>query len=205
MEYIFKQTHDVSPESYVVTVDGGATPVATVEVRWGALTLYSYPEREELFRTEFSDPFRGFMTETERKQAFYDIMAILEKRVTAMQENYPNWPFPNSDTISETMNTYGIRIVHCFDRKDTRGGVTIAWSWESHFRNRRVVRVALAYCNKTDSYNKKTGTKMAVERWMNDNAVLIPLPTLGSQATAVDVEYLLTQMFYKIPFSGEVW
>jgi hypothetical protein len=91
------------------------------------------------------------------------------------------WPFPINPTPMYT-NTYlddiedlDLRICHGYNRHDNRGGVTIAYRKCSNWRNTRMVEVALAYCSPKDSFNKKIGAELAVDRFVNGNTVMVPV------------------------------
>jgi hypothetical protein len=87
--------------------------------------------------------------------------------------------FTNTDmkthTVQDDMSDFGIRICHGYNRRDNRGGVTIAYRKCSEWRNTRMVEVALAYCSPKDSFNKKIGAELAVDRFINGNTVMVPV------------------------------
>jgi len=99
--------------------------------------------------------------------------------------NFPKdaWPFPTktqpyamkTNTVQDDMSDFDIRICHGYNRHDNRGGVTIAYRKCSNWRNTRMVEVALAYCSPKDSFNKKIGVELAVERFVNGNTVMVPV------------------------------
>lgn len=91
------------------------------------------------------------------------------------------WPFPTyakpikQMTYLDDMLDHDIRVCHGYDPQDNRGGVTIAYRKCSDWRNTKMVEVSLAYCSSKDSFNKKIGVQLAVDRFMNGNTVMVPV------------------------------
>lgn len=91
------------------------------------------------------------------------------------------WPFPINPTPIKTMTylddmlDHDIRICHGYDPQDNRGGVTIAYRKCSDWRNTKMVEVSVAYCSSKDSFNKKIGCQLAVDRFMNGNTIMVPV------------------------------
>ena len=92
-----------------------------------------------------------------------------------------SWPFPLNPTPIKTMTylddmmDHDIRICHGYDPQDNRGGVTIAYRKCSDWRNTKMVEVSVAYCSSKDSFNKKIGCQLAVDRFMNGNTIMVPV------------------------------
>lgn len=91
------------------------------------------------------------------------------------------WPFPadpkpmQTNTIQDDMMDFNIRVCHGYDPQNNRGGVTIAYRKCSEWKNSKMVEVSLAYCSGKDSFNKKIGVQLAVERFLNGNTVMVPV------------------------------
>lgn len=91
------------------------------------------------------------------------------------------WPFPinpvpiKTMTYLNDMEDYDIRICHGYNPEDNRGGVTIAYRKCSDWRNTKMVEVSVAYCSSKDSFNKKIGVQLAVDRFMNGNTIMVPV------------------------------
>ena len=79
------------------------------------------------------------------------------------------------NTVQDDMRDFNIKICHGYDPRHNRGGVTIAYRKTSEWKNTRMVEVALAYCSPQDSFNKKIGAELAVNRFLNENTVLVPV------------------------------
>ncbi len=82
--------------------------------------------------------------------------------------------------IKEIIAERHIRVVHLFDKRWPFGGVTVAYQPEkckqsNGFPVGNFARVAVAYCNDSDRYCRKTGQSIAVNRLINDEFVLLPL------------------------------
>lgn len=90
------------------------------------------------------------------------------------------WPFPinpvpiKTMTYLDDMMDHDIRICHGYNPEDNRGGVTVAYRKCSDWRNTKMVEVSVAYCSSKDSFNKKIGVQLAVERFMNGNTIMVP-------------------------------
>ena len=91
-----------------------------------------------------------------------------------------HWPFPTNPIPMKThsylddMMDHDIRICHGYNPSDNRGGVTIAYRKCSDWRNTKMVEVSVAYCSSKDSFNKKIGVELAVDRFMNGNTIMVP-------------------------------
>ena len=113
------------------------------------------------------------------------------------------WPFPvdpkpmQTNTIQDDMKDHDIRICHGYDPQNNRGGVTIAYRKCSNWKNTKMVEVSLAYCSSKDSFNKKIGTQLAVDRFLVGNTVMVPV-RFGHDDTIVGN---LLQMFW---YSGNI-
>lgn len=113
------------------------------------------------------------------------------------------WPFPDEteDTITVKMEkvtdhqSHGIKITHVFEEWNNRsGGVCIAWrKSQPNFRRGKMVEVALAYCHPGEAYNRKQGVKIAVDRFLAGNTVVVPCGDSNSSNT----EYNLIKMFWE--------
>lgn len=99
------------------------------------------------------------------------------------------WPFPvataspfpvptvsvQTNTVQDDMKDLDIRVCHGYDPQNNRGGVTIAYRKCSNWKNTKMVEVSLAYCSSKDSFSKKVGTQLAVERFLCGNTVALPV------------------------------
>lgn len=114
----------------------------------------------------------------------------------------PHWPFPDEEnTVTVKMEkvidhqSHGIKITHVFEEWNNRsGGVCIAWrKSQPNFRRGKMVEVALAYCHPGEAYNRKQGVKIAVDRFLAGNTVVVPCGDSNSSNT----EYNLIKMFWE--------
>jgi hypothetical protein len=104
---------------------------------------------------------------------------------TPARISFPNvqdvWPFPVNPVPIKTMTylddmlDHDIRICHGYNPENNRGGVTIAYRKCSDWRNTKMVEVSVAYCSSKDSFNKKIGVQLAVDRFMNGNTIMVPV------------------------------
>lgn len=96
------------------------------------------------------------------------------------------------NSVENIQQLTGIKILHVFDPGHNHGGVTIVWSRCEEYRNSRMVEVAVAYCHPQDKYVRKTGARMAIDRWLNGNTVVVPAGDASNQV----VSYNLQKMFW---------
>ena len=95
-------------------------------------------------------------------------------------------------TVQDVLDTLDLKILHVFNREYNHGGVTIVWTRCEEHRNSRMVEVAVAYCHPQDKYVRKTGSQLAVSRWLNGNTVIVPAGDVSNQV----VSYNLEKMFW---------
>lgn len=70
---------------------------------------------------------------------------------------------------------YGIGIVHIFDEELPRGGLTVAFKKSSDYKSGRMVECAVAVCSVEDTFSKKTGTTIAVARFLDGETINLPI------------------------------
>lgn len=93
----------------------------------------------------------------------------------------------------------GIGIVHVFDEDNPKGGMTIAFRKVSPFAKGTMVDVAVATCSKEDSFNRKTGTKLALESFFNGDTIQLPLNNPASkEGISTQVKWAFEGLFYAI-------
>lgn len=108
-----------------------------------------------------------------------------------------------SEDISDILYEHNIQICHAFDPFKNKGGVTIAYSVLSEFKNTRMVEVAVAYCSPHDVFNKKIGTKIALDRFLNEETIMVPARTRNSNS---DIPFNLRKMFwYSLESAERLW
>lgn len=92
------------------------------------------------------------------------------------------------------MENYGLRVCYGFNPDKIRsGGVTIVYRKTEDFKNTRMVEVSLAYCNPCDSFCKKTGLNIALQRWIDGQTVVIPARDCFGDTS---ISHNLVKMFY---------
>lgn len=88
-------------------------------------------------------------------------------------------PMDQPVTTKELIAMHHIRVVHLFDKESPRGGCTVAYMPEIHdgagYPKGKFARVAVAWCNPSDTYDRKTGELIAVELLLDGNCVLMPI------------------------------
>ena len=68
-----------------------------------------------------------------------------------------------------------VGIVHIFNQNYPIGGLTVAYKKCSEFTSGHMVKVAVASCSPQDTFSKKIGTKIALEKFFNDNTIDLPI------------------------------
>lgn len=109
---------------------------------------------------------------------------------------------PQASDITEMLYEHGIQICHAFDPFNNKGGVTIAYSVANDFRNTRMVEIAVAYCSPHDIFNKKIGTRIAVDRFLAEETIWVPARTGNTNA---EVPYNLRKMFWHSINPERLW
>lgn len=71
----------------------------------------------------------------------------------------------------------GVQFCHVTDQLGPAfgfKGVSIAYRRCGRWRNSKMVEVAVVYCSQHDTFNKKTGSSMAAQKFLNGNTIVIP-------------------------------
>ena len=72
----------------------------------------------------------------------------------------------------------GVGIVHIKDHDGWRkGGMTVAFRKSNQYKYGRMVEVAVATCSPEDTFSRKIGTKMALEKFFGGERIELPLLT----------------------------
>lgn len=97
------------------------------------------------------------------------------------------WPFPvggfdtttDEQVLADFKRVNHIRIVHLFNKKDARGGVTIAYmpTLQDADGNPqgKFAYVSVSYCRTNEMYNRKLGEKLVLINQYNEHAILLPI------------------------------
>ncbi len=126
------------------------------------------------------------------------------------------WPYPTADNVTITTTTsemlpYAsvqevlvenkIRVAHFFNLDHPYGGVTVAYSKTSDFKNCKMVKVAVAYCSDLDPFSKKLGTSLALENYSNGNTILVPARLGGVDIYTVGMlrDIFWNSLFERVP------
>lgn len=102
------------------------------------------------------------------------------------------WPFPvirpkennterNYDQVLPldsdltTAKKYGISIVHIPIPNSHKGGLTVAFSKSNSYKSGIMVKCAVQTCSINDFFSKKIGRKGAVNKFINNEIIELPL------------------------------
>ena len=77
--------------------------------------------------------------------------------------------------LLEAAKANGIGIVHVHPSWNNKGGITIAFKKSSKFKSGSMVDVAVATCSSQDTFSRKIGTTLALEKFNDGETVQLPL------------------------------
>lgn len=117
------------------------------------------------------------------------------------------WPFPE-ETLSTVIPpstvqdglAHGVKLLHCTGLSlysEHYNGATIAYRRVTTTKNNRMVDVAVSYCSKHDSFNKKVGARLAMENFRDGYTISVPIRQNNSDEQMIEN---LRQMFWFSPF-----
>ena len=70
-----------------------------------------------------------------------------------------------------------VRTIHIFDKEYPKGGLTVAFHKASQYKSGKMVECAVATCSDKDTFSKKTGTTVALEKFFEGQTIELPLLT----------------------------
>lgn len=70
-----------------------------------------------------------------------------------------------------------VGTVHIFDTDEPKGGMTVAFRKSSNFKLGKMVDCAVAVCSGQDTFSKKIGTTLALEKFFDGETIALPLLT----------------------------
>ena len=77
--------------------------------------------------------------------------------------------------LLEAARARGIGIVHIHPDWNNKGGITIAFKKSSKYRSGSMVDVAVATCSNQDTFSRKIGTTLALEKFDEGETIQLPL------------------------------
>ena len=86
----------------------------------------------------------------------------------------------------------GVGLVHVFDERFAKGGMTIAFKARSPYKGGVMVEVAVATCSAEDSFSKAIGTKLALEAFFNGATIDLPILKIWDKE---NLSYAVKQAF----------
>ncbi len=81
----------------------------------------------------------------------------------------------NRAALLDLADRESIGIVHVFNKYYPQGGVTVAFKKSSEFNSTRMVHVAVVTCSPHDTFNKRIGTRMALDAFLDGKTIMLPL------------------------------
>ncbi len=115
---------------------------------------------------------------------------IISHKQTIIIEQY-SFPFPTSmpgvkntgiiqtyrEQLLDKAKLFNVRTVHIFDKLYPKGGLTVAFAKVSEYKSGKMVECAVATCSDQDTFSKKTGTTIALEKFFDGHTIELPLLT----------------------------
>lgn len=110
-------------------------------------------------------------------------------------------PMDQSVTTKDLIAMHHIRVVHFFDKWYPKGGCTVAYRPEIYdytgYPKGKFARVAVAWCNPKDTYDRKAGEAVAVELLMEGNYNLMPIYVEGHPVRALRAMFQDSLIYHK--------
>ena len=96
--------------------------------------------------------------------------------------------------LLEDARKYGVGLVH-IRGSTNKGGLTVAFRKSTAHTSGTMVTLAVSTCSNKDSFNRKVGTELALERFFRGET--IELPILMNHAPE-DISYVVKQAFTQL-------
>ena len=101
----------------------------------------------------------------------------------------PKFPFPTvmpdakifsnaytySSKLIDKAKLLNVYVIHIFDKQYPKGGMTIAFRKISQYKSGKMVECAVANCSDQDTFSKRTGTIVALEKFFYGQTIELPL------------------------------
>ena len=92
-----------------------------------------------------------------------------------------------------------ISVVHIYSQEMPKGGLTIAFRKASPYVSGVMVEVSVATCSNQDSFSKKTGTLLALGKFMDGETIMLPLITGASgEGLNYDVKSAFAALYFAV-------
>lgn len=98
---------------------------------------------------------------------------VIRPKENNTERNYDQ-VFPLDSDIT-TAKKYGINIVHIPIPNSHKGGLTVAFSKSNNYKSGIMVKCAVQNCSVNDFFSKKIGRKGAINKFINNEIVELPL------------------------------
>ena len=99
----------------------------------------------------------------------------------------------NGNEVTEKMRDLKLKVCYAFDTCNTRaGGATIVYAKTTDSAKNDMYDVSVAYCRQGDTFCKKTGLHMALERYLEGQYITVKAKSKVNPW----VEFNLREMFY---------
>jgi hypothetical protein len=95
----------------------------------------------------------------------------------------------------------GVGIVHIKSAEGEwrKGGMTVAFKKSNQYKYGRMVEVAVAVCSPEDTFSRKIGTQMALEKFFSEQVIELPLLEFyGQEDINMAVKKAFTAMWHAI-------
>lgn len=120
-------------------------------------------------------------------------------------ELFTTTPMDQPVTTKELIAKHHIRVVHFFDKWCPKGGCTVAYQPEIYdntgYPKGKFARVAAAWCNPRDTYDRNTGEAIAVDLLINGNYNLMPIYGRGHPVRALRSIFQDTLIYHEYEYN----
>ena len=99
----------------------------------------------------------------------------------------------NGNEVTQAMRDLKLKVCYAFNENDLRGGgVAIVYAKTTPNTSNDMYEVSVAYCRQGDTFCKKTGLRLALERFLDGRTVVVKAKTKNHPW----VDWNLKQMFF---------
>ena len=132
-------------------------------------------------------PFPTIMPSKTDHQSLADVKSRLRTAIKQYREE-----------LHESAKAENIGIVHVYSDGE-KGGLTIAYRKSNEFSSGCMVEVAVATCSNADTFSKKIGVQIALEKFFDNSTIELPLlKSFEARDISYAVKEAFTAMYYSV-------
>jgi hypothetical protein len=96
--------------------------------------------------------------------------------------------------LTSTAKAMELNIVHIYDKKYSKGGITVVFSQDLKGRV-SMVTLAVAVCSKKDNYTRAFGRATAIKRFLEGETISLPIGCKNIEDTEHNVREFLRPVY----------